>query len=114
MSQSQISTNSDVFLPPKSASTHGPASPVTINRSSPVTIIRSPRTVVTPGTLVSDVTRPVSISSVQPKICQTPPPLFHTPETPPYHFHKEPPPHLHMETKTTQTEELWVIIECCD
>ncbi|XP_053387320.1 uncharacterized protein LOC123542904 [Mercenaria mercenaria] len=78
------------LLQPKSPSTFGRMSPDTTNRTSPVTINRSPRTTATPGTLVSEVQRPVSISSVQPRICDSPPPPLH----------RSLPPHLHKETQT--------------
>ena len=84
---------------PKSPSTIGRVSPDTINRASPVAINRSPRTTATPGTMVSEVQRPVSISSVQPRICDSPPPPPILPKTPPRCFHKE-----------TQTEDLVIII----
>lgn len=82
---------------PKSPSTLDRVSPVTINRTSPVTINRSPRTSATPGTMVSDVQRPVSISSVQPKICDSPPPDLH--KFHPLQFHKE-----------TQTEDMVIML----
>ena len=93
LAQSRLSLQSEVFFPPKSPSSHGRGSPVTINRT--------PLTIATPGTAVSDVQRPVSLSSVQPKICQTPSTHLHICDTPTPHLHKE-----------TQTDELWVNMRC--
>ncbi|KAL4216430.1 hypothetical protein ACF0H5_024155 [Mactra antiquata] len=65
--ESEVSAHSVIPLP-NSPSTNGRISPVTVNRS--------PRTSATPGTMVSDIQRPVSISSVQPKFPETPPPYI--------------------------------------